>query len=144
VTFALELTTKESPACTWTASPRTVVVRLTSGSDRIWSTQDCKAALHRQQVVVRKDVPATVEVTWKGQRSDGTCSRTNAWALPGFYHATAASLGGEPTDMQFELRQPEPETVTPSPSAQPHGKSHGHGHQAPGKKRDEGDAQRTD
>ena len=29
------------------------------------------------------------------------------WALPGFYHVEAAALGGEPTDVQFELVDPD-------------------------------------
>ena len=127
VTFDLELATKESPACTWTVSPRSVVVKLTSGSDRIWSTQDCKAVVGKQDVVVRKDVATKVSVTWRGQRSDGSCSRTTAWAQPGFYHATAASIGGEPAELQFELHEPPTTTITPSPTAKPHPKNAGKG-----------------
>lgn len=115
VTFRLLLTTIESPACNWNVSPRSLVVKLTSGSDRIWSTQDCKGAIPRQPVVVRKDHVTQVIVTWRGQRSEGTCSRTTPWAQPGFYHVAAAALGAEPTDYQFELRPPRPETITPSP-----------------------------
>jgi hypothetical protein len=130
VTFRLRLTTLESPACTWVVSPASLVLRLTSGSDRIWSTQDCKAAIRRQQVVVRKDHATSVEVTWRGQRSDGTCSRTTPWAEPGFYHATAAALGAEPTDYQFELHRPRAVTITPSPKPDP---SHRHGRGRPDK-----------
>jgi hypothetical protein len=125
VTFELTLRTVESPACTWTVSSSTLVVKLTSGSDRIWSTQDCKAAVPDLSVVVRKDHDTSVRVTWRGQRSDATCSRTTAWAQPGFYHITAAALGAEPTDVQFELHDPAPVTITPSPTAEPSKKSHG-------------------
>ncbi len=119
VTFALTLTTLESPACTWTVSPDTVVLKLTSGSDRIWSTQDCPAAVSRQDVVVRKDHATTVRVTWSGQRSDVDCSRTTQWAQPGYYFATAAALGAEPESRQFQLLSPPRPTITPTPTVKP-------------------------
>lgn len=129
VAFRLDLTTLESPACTWTVSPRSLVVKLTSGSDRIWSTQDCKTAVPRQPVVVRKDNVTSVVVTWHGQRSDGSCSRTTSWAEPGSYHVTAAAFGAEPSDFQFELQQPQPTTITPSPEPD-HSRKHHDGHPA--------------
>jgi hypothetical protein len=132
VTFELTLRTVESPACTWTVSPSTLVVKLTSGTDRIWSTQDCKGAVPDESVVVRKDHDASVQLTWRGQRSDATCSRTTSWAQPGFYHIEAAALGAEPTDVQFELCDPAPVTITPSPTAEPSKKSHGKSGARPG------------
>ncbi len=119
VRFALRLTTISSPACNWEVSPRSLVVKLTSGTDRIWSTQDCKAAVPREPVVVRKDHVSRIYVVWRGQRSDATCSDTTPWAQPGFYHVAAAALGAEPTDVQFELHKPQARTITPSPTPDP-------------------------
>lgn len=115
VHFRLKLTTLESAACTWTVSPESLVVKVTSGEDRIWSSQDCPDAVPQADVVVRKDVPAKVDMGWRGQRSDSTCSRQPAWALPGFYHVEAAAFGAEPTDVQFELEPP----VAPTRTAKP-------------------------
>ena len=128
VVFTLALTTKVSPACTWEVSSSSLVVRLTSGDDRIWSTQDCPLVVPKRSVVVRKDHPATIGVAWNGQRSDSGCTRSTPWALPGFYFVTAAALGGEPTEEQFELELPPRPTITPSPkpstksSAKPSGR----------------------
>jgi len=119
VTITLNLTTLESPACTWEVSPESVVVKLTSGSDRIWSTQDCAAAIATQSVVVRKDAKTKVDVAWSGQRSDDGCTRTTLWAQPGYYFATAAALGAEPVDQQFQLLTPLRPTITPTPTATP-------------------------
>lgn len=119
VAITLNLTTLESPACTWEVSPDSVVVKLTSGSDRIWSTQDCPAAIEAQSVIVRKDAVTKVDVTWSGQRSDDDCTRTTLWAQPGYYFATAAALGAEPAEQQFELLTPLRPTITPTPTAKP-------------------------
>ena len=59
---------------------------------------------------------------WNSRRSDEECSDRTAWALPGFYHVRAAALGGEPTDVQFELLAPTPATVTAT--ADPQGGNH--------------------
>jgi hypothetical protein len=115
VHLRLKLTTIETPACTWTVSPESLVVKITSGEDRIWSSQDCPRAVPQTDVVVRKDVPAKVDMGWRGQRSDSVCSRQPAWALPGFYHVEAAAFGAEPTDVQFELQAP----VAPTRTAKP-------------------------
>ena len=122
VKFRIELTTRTTPACTWRASPSTLAVKLVSGADRIWSSQDCPAVVPEEDVIVRKDLAAVVTVTWRGQRSDDSCSRTMPWALPGFYHVQAAAFGAEPTDAQFELRLPVPVTITPKPKPEKSGK----------------------
>lgn len=115
VTFRIKLTTLESPACTWRVSPSTLAVKLVSGSDRIWSSQDCPGAVPTTDVVVRKDYPAKVDVHWGGRRSDSSCSRIPDWALPGWYHIEAAAFGAEPTDVQFELEWPVSRTITSTP-----------------------------
>lgn len=115
VTITLNVTTKVSEACTFDVSPESVVLRLTSGSDRIWTSQQCPSAIPTVTVVARRAVPGTATVTWNGQRSNDQCNRTAPWALPGYYHATAAALGSDPTDVQFLLAPPETRTVTPKP-----------------------------
>jgi hypothetical protein len=116
VVFTMTLTTLSSPACTWDVSSKVMAVKVTSGSDRIWSTQECSGAVPKQSVVVRKDHPVDVSVTWNGQRSDSDCTRSTAWAEPGYYHVIAASFGAEPVDMQFELKSPVPRTITATPT----------------------------
>ena len=44
------------PACTFAVSPDSLVVKITSGADRIWSSQDCPGAIRPSTVVVRSDV----------------------------------------------------------------------------------------
>lgn len=115
VVFAMNLTTKSTEACDFDVSARSLVIKITSGSDRVWSTQDCHGAVPKQSVVVRKDTPATVDVAWSGQRSDKDCTRSTTWAEPGWYHAVAAAFGSAPVDEQFNLLTPVRPTVTATP-----------------------------
>jgi hypothetical protein len=104
--------TGTQPACTFTVSPQTVVLKVTSGVDRVWSSQDCPRAIPTQSVAVRSAAPTTVRVSWDGRRSDSSCSRATAWAEPGYYHALAAALGSRPSDVQFRLTLPSRPVVT--------------------------------
>ncbi len=119
VRLTLELWTFESPACNWEVSPESVAVKLTSGSDRIWTSQECPAVVPTEAVTLRQQQPTLVEVVWSGRRSDAECSRMTQWAQPGWYHVAAAAMGSEPESRQFELRSPAPITITPTPTPTP-------------------------
>jgi hypothetical protein len=111
VSLVLELTGIR-PACTFSVTSKTVVAKVTSGKDRIWSTQDCPHAIRAANVVVRSAAPTKVVVSWSGRRSDDDCSRSTSWALPGYYHLTAAAIGSEPGTAQFLLAVPPRPVVT--------------------------------
>jgi hypothetical protein len=112
IAIPINLRTKVAEACTWQASAQTMTVTITSGDDYIWSTRECPVAFPPQDVVVRSAVDAPVVVTWSAKRSDETCSDRTAYAMPGFYHVAAAALGGEASDVQFELVAPQPGVIT--------------------------------
>jgi hypothetical protein len=107
------------PACTFEVSPKSVVVKITSGDDRIWSSQDCPEAVKESEVVVRSGVPTYVNVVWSGRRSEAGCPGQTYWALPGFYHVFAAAMGSTPTDVQFEVTRGGPNVVTKTPKPRP-------------------------
>ena len=128
------LLTATRPACTFTVSAATVAVKVTSGSDFIWSSQDCPRAVPRTSVVVRSAQPTTVRVAWSGRRSDGSCGVTNAWARPGYYHALGAVIGSEPGDVQFALSVPPRPVVTKTARPRPEGRGADTGTKTSGKK----------
>ncbi|MCK9822625.1 hypothetical protein NOCD_03930 [Nocardioides cavernae] len=124
VPITINLRTIAAEACTWQASPETMTVTITSGSDFIWSSQQCPTAIPVQDVVVRQAVDTPVVVTWKdAKRSDETCSGRTDWARLGFYHVEAAALGGDGTDVQFELVAPTPAVVTETAEPEQGGKA---------------------
>ncbi|MBC9732937.1 hypothetical protein [Nocardioides marmotae] len=112
VTVVLNVRTITTPACTWRVNRGNVTLSITSGRDGIWSTRTCGRALPGDDIVVRNNVTTAVPVTWNAARMDDDCTRITEWAMPGYYHATAAALGGEPSDVQFELKAPVAATVT--------------------------------
>ncbi|HET7683018.1 MAG TPA: hypothetical protein VFK34_05070 [Marmoricola sp.] len=118
VRIPLELTGTQA-ACRFRVSPSTVVVKIVSGSDRIWSSQDCGRAIKPQDVVVRSARPTTVEMTWNGRRSEDGCPGGTRWAMPGWYHAVTAAIGSEPSDTQFQLTLPNRPVITKTASPRP-------------------------
>lgn len=128
VTITLQLRTISAEACTWRVSPKTLTVNITSGSDDIWSSRDCPRAIARRDVVVRNAVTTEVSLVWQqAKRSGDGCTSDAGWAMPGWYHVAAAALGGEPSDVQFELVKPTAATVTvtATPKNRPSGKPSG-------------------
>ena len=122
IVIRLQLTGTQ-PACTFDVSPESLVVKIASGEDRIWSSQDCPQTINETEVVVRSAQPVEVPVTWNGRRSDDQCTPGLDWALPGFYHVFSAALGSAPTDVQFEVTHAPvarmTKTAKPKPSQSP-------------------------
>lgn len=122
VPLTLNLRTVVTEACTWQASAQTMTVTITSGEDYIWSTRECPGAIQVQDLVIRQAVDTPVVVTWSAKRSDETCSTRTDWADLGFYHVEAAALGGDGTDVQFELVAPTAPVITKTAEPQQGGK----------------------
>lgn len=102
------------PACTFQVSDSSVAVKITSGSDLIWTNQQCSKVIPTKSLVVRAAKPAKWKMIWNGRRSTEECGPAD-WALPGIYHVDSAALGGEPSDQRFELVIPDRETITKAP-----------------------------
>lgn len=127
IPITLNLRTVVTEACTWQASAETMTVTITSGSDPIWSSRECPASIPPQDVVVRQAVDAPVVVTWSARRSDEGCTKWTDWARVGFYHVEAAALGGNGTDVQFEVVAPQPGVITKTAEPEQQGGRNGQG-----------------
>ena len=125
ITVMLDVSSLNTPACTWTLSRRTMALKITSGPDLIWTTSECPGAIPRHDVVLRQDDPTRVKLTWDARRSEPGCPVRTEWALPGTYHLHVAALAGQPQDVAFLLTAPTPPEVTRT--AHPH-QHHGHHH----------------
>ncbi|MCW2784787.1 MAG: hypothetical protein JWP74_1304 [Marmoricola sp.] len=100
------------PACTFAVSASSLVAKVTTGSTRIWSSQDCPASVPKQNVVVRSGTPTTVTLNWNGRTSQPGCVRATRWALPGSYQAVAAVIGSAPATGTFRLTAPPRKVIT--------------------------------
>ena len=94
ISLLLEISSLETPACTWTMSGKTLALKITSGNDLIWTTTECARAISQQDLVLRQAQPTRVRLTWDARRSEPGCPVRTAWALPGTYHLHVAALAG--------------------------------------------------
>ena len=105
-TATLLLSSEKLAACTLSITPDTMTVRVTSGNDVIWSSDDCPDALRAQQVVAREDLPAAYQFRWNGLRSSENCQPVDAVPTTGGYWVEAAMIGGEPHRAYFDIKAP--------------------------------------
>jgi hypothetical protein len=112
ISLVLDISTITSPACEWTLSGRTLALKITSGSDLIWTTVQCAKAIPTQSLVLRSTAPTRVKLTWNARRSEPGCPPVTDWAKLGTYHLHVAALSGQPQDVTFTLVAPSPAEVT--------------------------------
>jgi hypothetical protein len=118
IKLVLDISSLETPACTWRLSGGTMALKITSGNDLIWTSSECPKAIPSQDLVVRQADPTRVRLTWDARRSEAGCPVQTEWALPGTYHLHVAALAGRPQDTTFLLTAPSPAEVTKT--AHPH------------------------
>jgi hypothetical protein len=122
VSLVLDISSLNTPACTWTLSGKTLALKITSGPDLIWTTTECAKTIPAQDLVLRQSDPTRVRLTWDARRSEPGCPVQTEWALPGTYHLHVAALAGRPQDVTFLLTVPTaPETTTTAHPRQHHG-----------------------
>lgn len=77
-------------------------LRITSGSDRIWSSTDCASGPARKKL--KRGVPYTRTVTWNRTRSSAKCHETDEKARPGTYVVRLRGNHVKPQSQVFRLR----------------------------------------
>lgn len=123
ITLVLDVSSLNTPACTWMLSGKTMALKITSGNDLIWTSSECPRSIPDEDLTVRQTEPTRVKLTWDARRSEPGCPVRTEWALPGTYHLHVAALAGQPQDATFLLTAPSPPEVTKT--AKPH-QHHGH------------------
>ncbi|MGV9777078.1 hypothetical protein [Streptosporangium sp. NPDC003464] len=102
--FILTLVNIGKVMCTADVGPRAMEVRITSGSDRVWSSADCVSGDTDDIRKLDRGVPYVREVEWDRRRSGGDCAADRDSALAGTYVAMARSPGLKSRKAVFHLR----------------------------------------
>jgi hypothetical protein len=126
IDLVLDISTITSPACDWTLSGRTLALKITSGSDLIWTTVQCAKVIPTEDLVLRNSAPTRVKLAWNARRSEPGCPKVTDWAKLGTYHLHVAALSGQPQDVTFTLVAPSPPQVTKTVHPKKHHGAHRH------------------
>jgi hypothetical protein len=100
----LKLTSAGVPACTLAVTPDTLALRITSGSDVVWTSDECPNALLARELVVRAHQPTVYTFDWNGYRSTPSCAKPGSVAEPGGYWAEAALIGADVHRAYFDIK----------------------------------------
>ena len=99
----VSLSTARADGCAAAVDPARLVVTVTSGKDRIWTTAHCGKAIARATLALAAGKPSTSTVTWDGRRSAAKCPAGQATARPGTYVVQAAYAGTLSTLQAFRV-----------------------------------------
>lgn len=102
--FQLTLVNTGPVMCTADVGPRSMEIRITSGSDRVWSTSDCVSGEDVEVKQMQRGIPYVRSLDWDRQRSSDDCQGKRPSALPGTYVAVVRAFGLRSPKSVFLLR----------------------------------------
>ncbi|MFC6879750.1 MULTISPECIES: hypothetical protein [Actinomadura] len=89
--FRLTAVNTGGRACTFDVGPRSLDVRVTSGSDRVWSSAQCDRGDGSSIQMLRRGIPYAATITWDRKRGSGRCQGKRLPVRPGTYVAKVHS-----------------------------------------------------
>lgn len=91
-------------ACTFDVGPKALETRITSGSDRVWSSAHCATGTGSSIQMLRRGIPYLATVGWDRKRSADGCPAKRPGAGPGTYVASVKSGDIKVKRQVFRLR----------------------------------------
>ncbi|GII39156.1 hypothetical protein Pph01_41590 [Planotetraspora phitsanulokensis] len=102
--FLLTIVSTARVACTVDVGPRALEMRVTSGSDRVWSTADCVSGPGVDTQTLQRGVPYVRTIQWDRRLSGSDCSSRRSSAAAGTYVASAYAGPLRSPKVVFHLR----------------------------------------
>jgi hypothetical protein len=102
-TFQLSLINGSARTCVARVTRKNFQLKINSGSDRIWSTDDCPSMIKTVSRKLGSEHAVAWSLTWNGKRSKSRCTSASQALRPGRYVATAQLDGAEPVKLRMVL-----------------------------------------
>ena len=102
--FTLSLINGSDTTCTVSVTPKNFELKIFSGTDRIWSSNDCSTAVKPISRKVKAEDAVEWTMTWDGKRSRKDCKDRPEVPKAGTYFATAQLDGAKPVQLRMILR----------------------------------------
>jgi hypothetical protein len=100
-TFQLSLINGSDKTCIARVTRKNFELKIDSGSDRIWSTADCRSAVKPISRKLGSEHAVAWSLTWDGKRSKSNCKSAREVPGQGTYVATAQLEGAEPVQLRM-------------------------------------------
>ena len=102
--FQLSLINGSAQTCIVSITPKNFELKIYSGTDRIWSTNDCSTAIKPMTKKLPPERVVEWSLAWNGRRSRDDCKKRPEIPLAGTYFATAQLEGAKPVQLRMILR----------------------------------------
>ena len=102
--FEISLINGSGQTCRVTVSRASFELKIYSGTDRIWSTDDCTKAVRKITTNVKPERAVAWTMKWDGRRSRDNCKKRPEIPRAGTYYATAQFTGAKPVQLRMILR----------------------------------------
>ena len=104
-TFQLSLINGSDHTCMARVRRTNFELKISSGTDRIWSTADCPSVIKPIRRRLGAEHAVAWTLTWDGKRSEPDCRSAREAPRPGRYVATAQLEGAEPVKLRMILER---------------------------------------
>jgi hypothetical protein len=103
-TFQLSLINGSDRTCIARVTMKNFELKISSSSGRMWSTNDCSAAVKTISRKLAADTAVAWSLSWNGRGSKADCRSSRPAPKPGRYVATARLDGAEPVKLRMILQ----------------------------------------
>jgi hypothetical protein len=106
VDFELSVINGGANPCSLQISQQSYQLKIFSGTDRIWSSDDCAKIEPKVAKILQPEQQVEWSMTWNGKRSDedANCRARPEMPRSGYYYATSAVKGAKPVQFLLILR----------------------------------------
>lgn len=101
--FEVDVVSTQSRSCTFDIGAQHVLVRISAGSQLVWTSADCAEGQASLVTRLRRGVPTVVPIAWDGQHSSPGCPVPGVRAAAGTYTATASDSTGASNPIAFRI-----------------------------------------
>lgn len=102
--FNLSLINGSASTCVVTVKSTDFELKIYSGKDRIWSTNDCSTLVDPKLTEVKPEQSVQWKISWNGRRSAKGCGNRSEIPRAGTYWATAQFVGSKPVQFRFLVK----------------------------------------
>ncbi|MBO2451511.1 hypothetical protein J4573_30775 [Actinomadura barringtoniae] len=102
--FQLTAVNTGGRACTFDVGAKSLDLRITSGSDRVWSRSQCDTGTGSSIQMLKRGIPFAGTVTWDRRRANGQCRGKRDTVRPGTYVAQVKADHVKVKKQVFRLR----------------------------------------
>ncbi|HHV21934.1 MAG TPA: hypothetical protein GXZ30_10435 [Propionibacterium sp.] len=103
VMYSIGITNTSKNECSVVVNPETFEMKVYSGTDRIWSSRDCKSGMPQREALLPSGSSLEWQMEWRADRSMAECKTNPEPMGSGTYVVTAQFLEAKPSQVVLQF-----------------------------------------